>query len=378
MDPFVLSVAAITGTIVGSFLNVVIWRLPRGESLVRPGSHCPVCGRPIAWFDNVPVLAWLWLRARCRACKAPIPIRYPFVEASTGALFVLAVLRWGDHLPTAAFVAVALAALLAVSFIDWEHKIIPDRITKPGIAVAILLAPALRLHPGDWIPGLAGRPALVAWLHAGAGAATGALVVLGIRGLGSLLLRKEAMGLGDVKLLALVGALVGPLLSLYALVLASLSGAIVGLLRLVVSRSRPLRFHLEVRGGGESDAFPAARIVGEDLLVTADREGEDGRAVKVRMRLPAAGILEDHDAEVEVGGRLVGSEPRGERFRWRIRVEQAAAPDRERLALFAASWRYVPFGPFLALGGAIVLLQGEAVHWLITRGYPRWVQGLWR
>lgn len=374
MEVAPLVIAALFGLTVGSFLNVVIWRLPRGESIVSPPSHCPGCDRPIRWFDNVPLLSWILLRGRCRRCRAPIAIRYPLVEAATGALFVLATWRWGGHLPTLGVVAAALAALLAISVIDWDYKIIPDRITKPGIVIAVLLAPVTVLHPTAWIAGTS--PMVSAWLHALAGAAAGAGVILVIRFLGTLAFRKEAMGLGDVKLLAFIGALTGPVTVLYVLILACLTGAVFGILRLLWARHRPLRFPLEIHGVGERLVATGARIHGDELEIEAPRAAGADRVVKVRMVLPAAGILEDADAAVKARGRVVGDEVRGDSHRWRIRLEKMKDEDRERLELFAASLRYVPFGPFLALGGAAVLLFGDEVHWFITEGYPGWAQGL--
>jgi len=374
METAQLVMAALFGLAIGSFLNVVIWRLPRGESLMRPPSHCPGCDQPIRWYDNVPVLSWLLLKGRCRRCGTRIALRYPLVEAATATLFVLAAWRYAGHLPTIALVAVALAALLAISVIDWDHKIIPDRITKPGIAIAIALAPATVLHPPAWIEGAS--PAVGAWLHALAGAAAGAGVILLIRFMGELVFRKEAMGLGDVKLLALIGALVGPVAVLYALILACVGGAVIGILRLLWARGRPLRCAVEVDADGASGRFEGVRIRGDELEVLAPEAAPADRPAKVRLVLPAAGILEDADAEVKVRGRLVASEPEGSVHRWRIRVEKASEEDRQRLDLFAASLRYVPFGPFLALGGAAVLLFGDSVHWLVTEGYPGWAQGL--
>jgi leader peptidase (prepilin peptidase)/N-methyltransferase len=374
MEAAFLIIAGLFGLTVGSFLNVVIWRLPRGESIVSPPSHCPGCEQPIRWFDNVPLLSWVLLRGRCRRCRTAIAIRYPLVELATGALFVLAAWRWGEHLPTTAVVCAALAALLAISVIDWDFKIIPDRISKPGIVLAVALAPVTVLHPAAWIG--VSNPVVAAWLHALAGSLAGAAVILAIRFLGTLAFRKEAMGLGDVKLLAFIGALTGPLPVLYALILACLLGAVLGSLRLLWARRRPLGFHLEVAGMGEGLVAEGARIHGDELEIEAPHAAVAGQAVKVRMILPAAGILEDEDAAVKARGTIVGDEVHGTHHRWRVRLEKVRDEDRERLVLFAASLRYVPFGPFLALGGAAVLLFGDGVHWLITEGYPTWAQRL--
>jgi leader peptidase (prepilin peptidase)/N-methyltransferase len=374
MEAFALAVAALAGMVVGSFLNVVVWRLPRGESVVSPRSRCPACGQAILWYDNVPVLSWLALRRRCRACGAPISARYPFVEAASGALFVLAWLAYAPHLPTAAVVAAALAALLAISLIDWDHKIIPDRISKPGILLGILLAPATQLHPPDWFEGL--KPGLNQWLHAAAGAAAGALVILVIRWLGALAFRKEAMGLGDVKLLAFIGALTGPARVLYVLILASLGGAVVGALRLWWSSRRPLRFPLTVKGRDLKANFERARIGPDTITVRSATPAPADHPVRVRMHLPAAGILEDEDVHLEVDARIAAVEEQDGGYVWTLRIEGVGQPDRDRLALFASSYRYVPFGPFLALGGALTLLYGDEVHWAVTKGWPDLVRSI--
>lgn len=373
-DAVRLALAGAFGLVVGSFLNVVIWRLPRGESLVTPRSRCPGCAAPISWYDNVPLLSWLLLRGRCRGCGTGISARYPLVEACTAGLFVLAAWRWPHDLGTVAVVSVALAALLAISFIDWEHKIIPDRITKPGIAIALVLAPLTQLHPPDWVAGL--KPALSAWLHAGAGVLVGAGIILAVRFLGTLIFRKEAMGLGDVKLLAFIGALTGPLEVLYTLVLASLTGAVFGIGRLLWSRSRPSKIPVEVEGAGGRETFDRVRLGRDSIEVVAGRPAEEGDAVTVRLRLPAAMILEDEDAAVVVKGRVEAVRGVGGTHAWRIALSDLCPADRERLDMAAAAWRYVPFGPFLALGGAATLLFGDRVHWWITEGYPAFARGL--
>ena len=127
------------GLMIGSFLNVVIYRLPRDESLVSPGSHCPGCGAAVAWYDNVPVLAYLWLRGRCRRCGAGISWRYPAVELLVGALFLAIAWRFGLQPMTLLSCAFA-AALVAAAVIDFDHQIIPDEISLGGLLLALLLA----------------------------------------------------------------------------------------------------------------------------------------------------------------------------------------------------------------------------------------------
>src|SRR5439155_12312542 len=131
--------AALGGLIIGSFLNVVAYRLPRGESLAHPPSRCPSCGAPVKPYDNIPVLSWLLLRGRCRACGAPISVRYPVVEALTGALYALVMwARWDDASGIALGI-VLVTILIPIALIDFEHRIIPNRITGPAAVVAIVI-----------------------------------------------------------------------------------------------------------------------------------------------------------------------------------------------------------------------------------------------
>lgn len=213
MHPLLAAYALFVGLAVGSFLNVVIHRLPRGESVVRPRSRCPGCGKAIAWYDNIPVLSYLLLRGRCRGCKARISLRYPLLEALTGALFLACYLRWGASISTLA-AAVLCAGMVALAAIDIEHYILPDRITLPGIVIGLAFSP--------FVVWTTLRSSLI-------GAALGAGVLLALW-YGWLLLRKEeGMGLGDVKMIALIGAFLGWQGMLLCLFLSSLLGAVVGL-----------------------------------------------------------------------------------------------------------------------------------------------------
>src|SRR5258706_12959927 len=153
--PVLAAFAFVLGACIGSFLNVVVWRLPRGESLVRPGSHCPGCDAAIPAWANVPLLSYVALRGRCRACGAPIAARYPLVEALTGAVF--AALLW-VHGPTARLLIdwALAAALIAVTFIDIDHQIIPNSITLPGVALGLALSIAAPQLGVDWRDALLG------------------------------------------------------------------------------------------------------------------------------------------------------------------------------------------------------------------------------
>ena len=127
------------GLVVGSFLNVVIYRVPQGRSVVRPRSHCPICGALVVWYDNLPVLSWLLLGRRCRSCRAPIPWRYPLVELSHALLWSAAMLRWAPD-PTAWILLPFLSAQLALFFTDWDHQLLPDRITLDPAEVVFVIS----------------------------------------------------------------------------------------------------------------------------------------------------------------------------------------------------------------------------------------------
>jgi leader peptidase (prepilin peptidase)/N-methyltransferase len=204
------------GACVGSFLNVVIHRLPRGESLVAPGSRCPGWERPIAWYDNVPIQSRGLLRGRCRRCGAGISVRYPIVELLTALIaFALhARLGFGPSFVVAFYFA---ATLLAIAYIDLDHQIIPDVLSLPGIAIGLLAAPLL--HPGTWLEAL-GTAAL--------GAVLGGGILFAVAWGYERATGREGMGGGDVKLLAMVGAFLGWQGVLLTLLLASLVGSVIG------------------------------------------------------------------------------------------------------------------------------------------------------
>jgi leader peptidase (prepilin peptidase)/N-methyltransferase len=194
------------GAIVGSFLNVVAYRLPRHESLITPPSHCPSCGMPVRPYDNIPVLSWLLLRGHCRGCGTAISVRYPLVEALTGALCVGAVLV--HHSAAAITLSIVLILLVVpAGLIDLEHRIIPNRITALGVVLALLIG--LALDPG-------GEPERLI-----AGTAAGGLLLL------AALAYPGGMGMGDVKLAAVMGLFLGTAVA-PAILVALLTGALLG------------------------------------------------------------------------------------------------------------------------------------------------------
>jgi leader peptidase (prepilin peptidase)/N-methyltransferase len=242
------------GLVVGSFLNVVVHRLPRDESLAWPGSRCPKCETPIAFYDNVPVLSWLMLRGRCRHCRAPIAWRYPALELLTGGLFLALALRHGFSVETLLWMAFS-AALVAAAAIDFEHQIIPDEISLGGLAVGLVAVPGLAALSGGSFLAALGESALGALLGGGALWSVGFLharlsVALGRRfehwpGDGEALPSPASLdywtwfpglGFGDVKLLAMIGAFVGPVGVVQTILAASVAGLALGLGWLAVHR----------------------------------------------------------------------------------------------------------------------------------------------
>ena len=211
--------AGAIGLCIGSFLNVVIYRLPLGQSLASPPSRCRNCGYSLQWFDNIPVLSWLWLRRRCRKCGVGVSWQYPLVELVTAALFLL-VVWWTPMGPLVISRLILVCILIALFGIDLEHQILPNTITLPGIAIGVLLS---IIAPPGW------KDALI-------GALLGAGILYGIAGAYYLWRREEGMGMGDVKMLAMIGAFLGWKAVLVTLVLSSFSGAIIGVIMLSAQR----------------------------------------------------------------------------------------------------------------------------------------------
>lgn len=221
MDWFFAIAALALGAIIGSFLNVVIHRYPREESIVFPPSRCPGCGAAIKPYDNVPVLSFLWLRGRCRSCRAPISIRYPLVELAN-ALFYLAIFLRTGLSPLFVPVAAAVSMVIVLIYIDAEIQMLPDVITYPGIIIG-LTAGILGLGP------LAPDMLLAAdWLDSLLGAILGASIIAAIILIYWLIRRIEGMGWGDVKMMAMIGAILGAKSVLPVLFLASVTGTLIG------------------------------------------------------------------------------------------------------------------------------------------------------
>ncbi|QTA84613.1 prepilin peptidase [Desulfonema magnum] len=210
----------IFGLCIGSFLNVCIFRLPESKSIVRPGSMCPKCGYMIKFYDNIPVLSYLWLKGRCRQCGVPISFRYPLTELMSGLFALCVFLRFG-FTPEALVYYVFISTLLVITYIDIDHQIIPDVISLPGIPV--FFAASFLIPNMTWTDSLLGLLTgggtlyFVAWAY-------------------SLITHKEGMGGGDIKLLAMIGTLIGWKGVLFTIFVSSLVGTLTGVLIMLISR----------------------------------------------------------------------------------------------------------------------------------------------
>jgi leader peptidase (prepilin peptidase)/N-methyltransferase len=269
------------GLLFGSFGNVVIWRVPRGESIVSPPSHCPRCGRPVRWFDNVPVVSWLVLQGRCRDCGEPISVRYPIVEAISGALWAVAGWRWGISL-SALVGAIFFYLLLLLAAVDIDTGRLPNPLVAimAGIGLAaavlsqltgVLAAPIVDVAPGGWLS----MPLVSALVGCGAGLATSwaiAATYSAVRG-------RRGLGMGDVKLLGAMGLFLGPYV-LMAYLIGNFLGAVWGIALAIRVRGRQSGA-IEVRFG----PFLAAGAVLTALAGPALWDGYLGLIARLVTRL---------------------------------------------------------------------------------------------
>jgi len=238
-DVFVLSVFAfILGSIIGSFLNVCIYRIPEGKSLVTPASHCPRCGEPIRWFDNIPIFGWLLLRGRCRYCRGLISFRYPLIEFMVGLLYVSIYVHF-VFLNEVLFYWVLSSLLVVISFVDLDYFVIPNRITLPGICAGVVLGPVLGVYLlTDLLLGLFIGGAV---LYSVASAYEVYLLFRGQIDFAEFrhclsTMSFHGLGGGDVKLLAMLGAFLGWQAVMPIVFMASLSGTVVALPRYIMGR----------------------------------------------------------------------------------------------------------------------------------------------
>ena len=217
--------AVLLGAMIGSFLNVCIHRLPREESIVKPGSHCPQCQRPIRFYDNIPLASYLILRGKCRHCDAPISLQYPFVEGITALSSLCLFAKFGPSWSYLFYFAF-IAALIAITVIDFYHQIIPDVISLPGIGVGLLAS--------FFLPQITFFDSLLGMLLGGGSLF---LVATGYHWL----FKREGMGGGDVKLLAMIGAFLGWKSVILTIFLSSLIGSVTGIL-LILMKGKDFKF----------------------------------------------------------------------------------------------------------------------------------------
>jgi leader peptidase (prepilin peptidase) / N-methyltransferase len=302
---FYLVALGVFGLVFGSFANVVIWRLPRGESIAFPGSHCPGCGAPIRPSDNVPIVSWLLLRGRCRGCRNPIHWRYPVVEAFSGALWLVAGLRFG-FTPQAAVAVLLFYVLLILAFIDLDTMRLPNVLVALLAAVGLVavllsefggatLAPLTGVAPA----GPLSHPLAVALV----GLAVGGGLLGGVGVIYSRVRGRSGLGAGDIKLMGVAGLFVGPYV-LLALLVGSALGLVAGL-------------SFVIKPSAETSAEP---------------EVEQLSAEELRPAVAGAGVVVETDTVV-------------------------AEADAEESRLLAR----IPFGPFLAVGVVVATLYGPAL-----------------
>jgi leader peptidase (prepilin peptidase) / N-methyltransferase len=233
----------IFGIMVGSFLNVCIYRLPAEKSVVTPRSHCPHCDKLIAGYDNIPLISYILLGGKCRYCKTPIPFRYFFVELLTGLCFLLIhVMFKGPNFASISYIFVT-ACLIAITFIDFDHFIIPDVITYPGMVIGLLCSVVLVYFPQRYPPLISEYSIVSAWsgkympiVNSIMGLLVGGGILYIIAVIAKAIVKKDAMGGGDIKLLAFVGTFIGWKLILITLIFASFIGSIVGGIQLAYMR----------------------------------------------------------------------------------------------------------------------------------------------
>lgn len=243
------------GLCIGSFLNVCIYRIPNGFSIVHPRSFCPGCQAPIAWYQNIPVLSYLVLRGRCHRCRMSISPRYPLVELLTGVLFVAVWNRFGPD-PLTLIFCIMISGLIVATFVDVDHMIIPDSVSLGGMAFGVIasaLVPAL--HATDTM--------LSSFIHSIIGLVGGAGSLWLVSIIGRWAFKKDAMGLGDVKLLGAIGALLGLPGVVYTILVSSLAGTILGLIMIALGGHK-WRSHLPY--GPYLAAAAVSWVLGGDQL----------------------------------------------------------------------------------------------------------------
>ncbi len=382
VDGLLLSFFFVTGAVVGSFANVCIHRLPRGLSVVHPGSRCPGCAAPIAFYDNVPILSWLLLRGRCRRCATPIRVRYPLVELLVALLFLAAGILYGPSL-VAASAALLGAACVILAAADLESRTLPDEVTLGTLAIGLVLAALRDRAAASEDPDLVHRLLTSHLAEACVGALVGAVFLEAVRRAYARVRGIEGMGGGDVKMLAMAGAFTGPAGVFLTLFFASLAGTIIAGGATLV---RLLRWSVETRrarassGAARAAGARAGILVGDDGRVLSasaryrEIPGAAPEGVGLRADVPTAGRLlafvrlARSRARLGKGtayGRLVLDDG-GDFFRV---LSVRAVPTPGGLLVLLARVD-VPFGLFLACGALVAFVLGRGAWEAIAGGIP--------
>lgn len=321
LSPAILaaSIALLFGLIVGSFANVVIHRLPLGQSVVFPASRCPKCGTAIRPWQNLPVISWLFLLGRCAQCREPISPRYPLVEALHGVGFGLIVLNFGPY-PFTLLLLVFFSALVILALIDWDHQILPDVITLPGILIGIT---------GSLLPG-----ALVDWRESGLAAGFGYVAFFLVAEGYARLRGIEGLGQGDWKLAAMMGAFLGLQRLMLTVFLASLSGMIYGLVQAFRLRAaQPASLASATEGPPKSDnPEPEPQLQPERPTEAEPQPAPEPAPVRVA----------EPGSETDAGPN----------------AEDRRDPSPEAVSIGKYK---LPFGTFLAASAVFVLFRGDAL-----------------
>ncbi|MBN2310599.1 MAG: prepilin peptidase [Candidatus Hydrogenedentes bacterium] len=315
--------AFILGGMVGSFLNVCVYRVPRGESVVRPRSHCPKCDNPIAWYDNIPMVSWLMLGARCRHCGQAISWQYPLVEAITAVLFFIVYWRFGLVIATPIYLLLT-AALVLATFVDFSTWTIPDEVTLPGVPIGIACAVLATWHAASGLRVLGPLPPVFDALI-GVEVGGGALFI--VDKLTRVLVKKRGMGLGDVKLLAMLGGFFGWPGVILIIVIASGIGSIVGVVTMLILRLKKAGEPEDTRHGKE-EKVTFGGFYGMPGTVLISMIAEAVSLIIQKFKGPGAQEIpeEDDSDEITIEGH------------------------------------YLPFGPYLCLAGFIVMLFGQELY----------------
>ena len=249
---FLSAFAFILGAMVGSFLNVCVYRIPAGLSVVRPASRCPKCEQGIAWYDNIPIVSWLILGAKCRNCKTDISWQYPLVEAITGLLFFLVFWRFQLTLATPVYMLLA-ASLVLVTFVDLTDWTIPNEVTFPGIPLGVVLSIVAMFYPDSGLIVLG--PFKEAVFNSLLGVLVGGGILYALDKASLILLKKPGMGFGDVKLNAMLGAFFGVYGAVLVIILAAFVGSFIGIGLMLYTKGR------EVEMGEEGEEHKAGHYL---------------------------------------------------------------------------------------------------------------------